>query len=286
MESKVQRTLRKIKSKFTGQEYKKLHPTGSCRGELYCTVKIHKIPVNGNIDDLPIRSITSNINTATYNLANCLTKLLAPLRESEYISKSTKDFIGKVKAKKVPNSYQMVSFDVKSLFTNVPRDRLIDNVLRRIHDKHELQTSITRSEMKELLILCTKNVHFTFDNVIKVRNNGVAMDSPLGPVLSDIFMIELEISILPELTYYIRFWKRYVNYTICFIKVGSVNYILSVLNSFDVNIEFTYELEHEGKLPFLNVLLCRKGKNFYTTIYGKATNNYLLAGKEVHLRHL
>ena len=167
----------------------------------------------------------------------------------------------------------MVSFDVKSLFTNVPRDRLIDIVLRRIYDKHELQTSITRSEMKELLILCTKNVHFTFDNVIKVRSDGVAMDSPLGPVLSDIFMIELETSILPELTYYIRFWKRYVNYTICFIKVGSVNYILSVLNSFDVNIEFTYELEHEGKLPFLDVLLCRKGKNFYTTIYGKATNN-------------
>ena len=105
MESKVQRTLRKIKSKFTEQEYKKLHPTGSCRGELYCTAKIHKIPVNGNIANLPIRSITSNINTATYNLANCLTKLLAPLRESEYISKSTKDFIGKVKAKKVPNSY-------------------------------------------------------------------------------------------------------------------------------------------------------------------------------------
>ena len=273
LESKVQRTLRKIKSKFTEQKYKKLYSTGSCRRKFYCTTKIHKIPVNGNIDDLPIRLITSNINTATYNLANYLTKLLAPLRESEYIIKSTKDFIGKVKAKEVPNSYQMVPFDVKSLFTNVPRDRLTDIVLRRIYDKHELQTSITRSEMKELLILCTKNVHFTFDNVIKVQKDGVAMGSPLGPVLSDIFMIELETSLLPELTYYIRFWKRYVDDTICFIKVGSVNYILSVLNSFDVNIEFTYELEHEGKLPFLDVLLCRKGKNFYATIYRKATNN-------------
>ena len=79
----------------------------------------------------------------------------------------------------------MVLSDIKSLFTNVPLDRTIDIVLRRIYDKHE----ITRSEMKELLILCTKNVHFTFDNVIKVQNDGVAMGSPLGPVLSDIFMI-------------------------------------------------------------------------------------------------
>ena len=124
--------------------------------------KIHKIPVNGNIDYLPIRPIVSNINTAMYNLAKYLTKLLAPLRESEYIIKSAKDFIGKVKSKQVPNGYQMVSFDVKSLFTNVPLDRTIDIVLRRIYDQHELQISITRSEMEELLILCTKNVHFTF----------------------------------------------------------------------------------------------------------------------------
>ena len=77
----------------------------------------------------------------------------------------------------MPNGYQMVSFDVKSLFTNVSLDRTIDTVSRRIYDKHELQTSIRRSEMKELLILCTKKDHFTFENVIKVQNNGVAMGS-------------------------------------------------------------------------------------------------------------
>ena len=135
--------------------------------------------------------------------------------------------------------------------------------------------------MKELLVLCTKNVHFTFDNVIKVQNDGVAMGSPLGPVLSDIFMIELETSLLPELTDYIQFWKRYVDDTICFIIVGSVNYILSVLNSFDVNIKFTYQLEHEGKLPFLDVLLCRSGKKIYTTVYRKAINNDVYLNQNV-----
>ena len=167
----------------------------------------------------------------------------------------------------------MVSFDVKSLFANVPLDRTIDIVLRRIYNKHELQTSIARSEMKKLLILCAKNVHFTFDNVIKVQNDGMAMGSPLRPVLSDIFMIELETSLSPELIDYIQFWKRYVDDTICFIKAGSVNYILSVLNSFDMNIKFTYELEHDGKLPFIDVLLCRSGKKIYTTVYRKAINN-------------
>ena len=123
--------------------------------------------------------------------------------------------------------------------------------------------------MKELLVLCTKNVHFTFDNVIKVQKDGVAMVSPLGPVLSDIFFIELETSFSSELTDCIPFWKRHVNDTICFIKVGRVNYILSVVNSFGVNIKFTYELEHEGELPFLDVLLCRKGKRFIQQLTGK-----------------
>ena len=36
--------------------------------------------------------------------------------------------------------------------------------------------------MKELLNLCTKSVHFTFDGNIDVQNNGVAMDAPLGSV--------------------------------------------------------------------------------------------------------
>ena len=40
-----------------------------------------------------------------------------------------------------------------------------------------------------------------------------------------------------------------------------------------MNIKFTYELEHEGKLPFIDVLFYRVGKKIYTTVYRKATNN-------------
>ena len=66
------------------------------------------------------------------------------------------------------------------------------------------------------------------------------MGPPLGPVLSDIFMIELKTSHLPELNDYIQFLKKYVDDTICYKKFGWVNHILSV----DVNAKFIYELEH------------------------------------------
>ena len=57
--------------------------------------------------------------------------------------------------------------------------------------------------------------------------DGVTMQSPLGPVLADIFMIELEKAVLPELIECIKYWKRYVNDTISFVKLGTINYIIT-----------------------------------------------------------
>ena len=57
----------------------------------------------------------------------------------------------------------MVLFDVASLFTNVPSEEAIEIILKRIYINKEI-TNIPKQEMKELLIFCTKNVQFTFNN--------------------------------------------------------------------------------------------------------------------------
>ena len=40
--------------------------------------------------------------------------------------------------------------------------------------------------MRDLLLLCLKNVHFSYNSDIYRQTGGVAMVSPLGPVLADI----------------------------------------------------------------------------------------------------
>ena len=112
LESKVQSSLRKLKSRLSPYEYKKLYPTGSCPGQFYGTEKLDKLPVNGKTDDQPIRPIVSNINAATYQLTKHLSKVLSPLRESECKRKTTKDFIRQIKKEPIPEGYEMVSFDV------------------------------------------------------------------------------------------------------------------------------------------------------------------------------
>ena len=153
-----------------------------------------------------------------------------------------------IKSVQVPPRYYMVSFDVKSLFINILLEYTIGLVLERIYNKGEVVTNIARSEMKKML--CTKNVHFSYNQDIYMQKDGVAMGSPLGPVLAGIFMVNLERSLVPKLNVYVNFWRRYVDDTITFIKIGSVEYLLSILKNFHPKIKFTYEMEVESKLTF------------------------------------
>ena len=72
--------------------------------------------------------------------------------------------------------------------------------------------------MRELILLCTKNVHFTFNDETFTQVDGVAMGSPLAPILANIFMVELERNLIPILKDNLSCWKRHVDDTIVFIK--------------------------------------------------------------------
>ena len=109
------------------------------------------------VDELLIPPIISNINTASYQLAKHLAKLLSPLSTSEYTVKSTSDFITHIKEQNIPNKFKLISFYVTLLFTNVPLDITIDVILKRIYDENKVNTNIPIQQMRDLLLLCTNN---------------------------------------------------------------------------------------------------------------------------------
>ena len=65
--------------------------------------------------------------------------------------------------KRVPDRYEMVSLDTTSLVTNVPLEETSAIILKRIYDNKEIITDTSKQEMKKLLILCMKHVHYTFN---------------------------------------------------------------------------------------------------------------------------
>ena len=114
-------------------------------------------------------------------------------------------------------------FEVKSFFTKVPLNETISKILRKIYDEGKLETNIPRNIMKELLLLCTKPVHFTINGDIYIRLDGVAMGSPLGSLLANVFMCSLEESIVPKLEDCLVHWKQYVDNTYAYIKPDKID---------------------------------------------------------------
>ena len=74
-----------------------------------------------------------------------------------------------------------------------------------MYENKEINTSNSKKDMKDMLILCAKSVHFSMNGDIYLQIDEVAMGSPLGPVLAGFYMVELERSLVPKLSNYIKF---------------------------------------------------------------------------------
>ena len=77
--------------------------------------------------------------------------------------------------------------DVISLFTNVP----IKEVVNLICDIQE-NLPIPKDSFRRLLFLCTKDIQFQFNGQMYKQIDGVAVNSPQGPLFADMFMSHLE----------------------------------------------------------------------------------------------
>lgn len=91
------------------------------------------------------------------------------------------------------------------------------------------------------------------------QTNGVAMGSPLGPLLANVFMCHIENQV-EQKNMIPSFYRRYVDDTLVKMpNAESATDFLQVLNSVHPSLSFTMELEHEGSIPFLGTLITRWG---------------------------
>ena len=81
----------------------------------------------------------------------------------------------------------MVSFDVESLFTNIPLLESIELVVDYILTGNP-NIGLSKDNLKELFLIATAQTHFLFQGNYYDQIDGVAMGSPLAPVLAILFM--------------------------------------------------------------------------------------------------
>ena len=147
-----------------------------------------------------------------------------------------------------------MSFDVTSLFTNVPLSKTINIIIDRIYNKNLVQTTISKKTLRKLIKdTCTKTV-FSANNILYEQIDGVSMGSSLGPVLANIIMTELEQSVIkPYIDFgVIKFYSRYVDDTLLVIKPEDIDTVHTSLNKFDKNLQFTVD-KFENETPHLEI---------------------------------
>ena len=275
-EAKLQRFLRKLRSKkvLDKDTYCSIFPKGSQPARFYGLPKLHK--PRGVNQPPPFRPIVSSVGTYNYNLAKYLCSILNPIIPDTYTVKDSFSFVNEFNSLTFSDKF-LISFDVESLFTNIPLDETIDIAINLIF-KNKPSFPICKSDLKQLFSFATSQTHFLFNGNFYDQVDGVAMGSPLAPVLANLFMGFHEQSWLtnyngPKVLYY----RRYVDDTLClFDKEEHAMSFFNFINSQHPNIKFTFEKELNGKISFLDVLINKSTGKFKTSIFHKKTYTGLL----------
>ena len=246
---------------------KSIKPGGTRPGTMYGLCKVQKQEINGCP---PFRPILLALQTPTYNLAKFLVPILDPLTKNEYTVKNSFHFAEEICEQDF--SLSMGSLDVDSLFTNIPLDKTIYICINQLFENTDTVEGFTKSELKQLLCLATKESYFIFNGLLYKQTDGVAMGSPLGPSLANAFLSYHEKNWLNSCPQGFKpiFYRRYVDDIFVLFKLNDhLKYFQELLYSCRINMSFSMGTERQKKFSFLDIEVIREQGKFSTKIYRK-----------------
>ena len=267
MQSSYNRGLKKIQEKFN-VDLSGFKSTLPSLPYIYGLPKIHK-------KDVPLRPIISNVNSPSYYLSKWLAKKLSPTLGSFSSShlRHNEDLVDCLRNID-PNGNKFLSFDVKALFTNVPIAPTLDFIKRKLPSLN-VDFGLPCECIIELITLCLENSYFQFDGQYYEQIFGAQMGNPLSPIISGLFLEHVESELLPlydDVSPLL--WKRYVDDILCLVSSSfNLEKYLQFLNSLYPSIKFTYELEENGVIPFLDVLIHNVCSCLKFSVYRKPTHS-------------
>ena len=145
--------------------------------------------------------------------------------------------------------FKMLSLDVQSLLTHVPLNYVLD-FLERKTNAGLLTSPIPFNHFCRLIEICFNNCFLEWDGDIYRQTFGVAMGSPLSPVLANLYMEYFETEILLNVAEMPPLWLRYMDD--CFViwpDDRNFGPFLQELNDTVPSIRFSVEYEKIIHVP-------------------------------------
>jgi hypothetical protein len=266
----LRKKIKDSKGLFNDWEKKFLTQMNPQTPRLFGLPKLHK-------DGTPIRPVVSSINAPAHKLSYKINSLFRNFTsfKPKYSVKNSIDLIEKLSKVKVPDNARLVSFDVTNLFTSVPvQESLL--LAGKILDDTQFQEPSVREELKTLLKACTDQNFFKFNGSTYIQKDGLAMGSPLSPLLAEIFMDNFERQLIENSNFKknIKYWFRYVDDILCLWE-GSLRQLEtfhSNLNKTHKNIHFTKEIEVNNQLNYLDLSIAIQENKHHFKIFRKPTS--------------
>ena len=247
---------------------------------LYDLPKTHK-------EQLTMRPILSITGIYNYALAKCLDEKLKPLSVNNHTISDVFQFAEEIQELDFNEDDILVLYDVSALFTNMPLEDTIQILANKaftrnwFNETHNL--NITQDDLVELPRVATKHKLFQFNGSLYEQIDGVAMGSPLGPLMANTVMCSIEEKLESE-EKLPSFYDRYVDDTLAAVKdIRTASAFLTTLNEAHQAISFTMEVANNNKLPLIGMELIKIGKQLKTCVYRKTTNKGLLLHYQSHV---
>ena len=158
------------------------------------------------------------------------------------------------------------------LFTNVPLEETINICADALYcDDSDAQPFTSKAVFIKLMKSATSGVEFSFNDIMYKQTDGVAMGSPLGPALANIFVGFCEKKFFSQISKPSTYF-RYVDDTFAiFYNEEELENFFNQLNRLHFSLKFTFEKEKNNCLPFLDVNVERTATGFETSVYRKPT---------------
>jgi hypothetical protein len=216
-------------------------------------VKIHKM-------NYSMRLITCSRNTIMAPLSRFIFSLIKELRKTiDNSVNNTSQFVNEISKATITKEEIFASLDIQDMFTNIPVRRAVDPIINRIdQSKSFINSSLTRTDLKKLLLLALNNNYVEFNNKYFKQKHGLPMGNCLSPILADIYLDDYMKKHLNEVNITQKLW-RYVDDIIIITKMNKIelNDYVEQLNKIKSKIRFTLEFEENSKINFLDTTLSR-----------------------------
>ncbi len=265
-EERINQELDSLKKseKISEEMYWKLRSKGGQPPRLYGLAKVHKSSV-------PVRPVLSMPGSPYDNLGTMVTKWLSVIPESQ-INCTNKGVVDKIKNVTLSEDEVIVSFDVSSLYTNVPLEEAIHDAADILFSGNVEKPPVDKETFVKLARPACKDVVMLTHDGYYQQNDGLAMGAKPAPPLANIWLSKFE----PIIKDTAKIFERYMDDILREINRHKIQEKLREINNLHPNLKFTLEIEENGRIAFLDIQIIHTDNIPSSTWYLKPTDTGLI----------